>query len=271
MAISATAAGAQPVDVLDAPAMRRAFPSIVDFEWMTKAQQLAVLARALAREGYADHSAGHITVKDDDDTLLVNPFPLAWDEIGASDVLRIDPSTGEVLEGRWPVSPAIKLHLELHRARPDVGVSVHNHPEWSTVWAAVGVAPPIYDQNGALARGDVVFHDEYDGTVVDGEAARRNVAAVGSATMALLANHGVLVTADTVPLAHLRCLSLEARCRLAWRVHALAEARGRPMPTAIAADLGDKVDRVEADRTIWPFLWEAAVRRELRADRTVLD
>ena len=89
---------------------------------MTPQGELALLARMLFREGYDDHLAGHITYKQPDDTLLVNPWGLTWDEVTASDVMRID-LEGNVLEGKWTVTPAIPLHIELHRARPDVGVS----------------------------------------------------------------------------------------------------------------------------------------------------
>src|SRR5919106_5340408 len=101
---------------------------------LTPRQELALLARMLHREGYDDHLAGHITLKLPDDTLLVNPFGLAWDEVTAADVMRID-GDGTVLEGRWTVTPAITLHLELHKVRHDAGVLVHNHPRWGTIWA----------------------------------------------------------------------------------------------------------------------------------------
>ena len=94
---------------------------------LTPQAELALLARTLFREGYDDHLAGHITYKQADDTLLVNPWGLTWDEITASDVMRID-KEGEVLEGKWTVTPAIPLHVELHRARPDVGVAVAQPP-----------------------------------------------------------------------------------------------------------------------------------------------
>ena len=77
-----------------------------------------LLARTLWREGYDDHLAGHITSRQADGTLLVNPWGLTWDEVRASDVMRID-LDGNVLAGPWTVTPAITLHLELHKARDD--------------------------------------------------------------------------------------------------------------------------------------------------------
>src|SRR4029079_7208618 len=101
---------------------------------LNAAQELALLCRCLLAEGYDDHLAGHITYKQPDGTFLVNPFGLAWDEVRASDIMRMD-ADGKAIDGPWTITPAITLHLELHRARDDIGVAVHNHPRWGTIYA----------------------------------------------------------------------------------------------------------------------------------------
>ena len=78
-------------------------------------------------------------------TLLTNPWYLLWDEFGPDDVVRID-IDGNVLEGRWPAAPGVHLHLAMHRVRDDVGVSIHNHPRWVTVWADARRIPGVLDQ-----------------------------------------------------------------------------------------------------------------------------
>jgi ribulose-5-phosphate 4-epimerase/fuculose-1-phosphate aldolase len=123
-----------------------------DFDHLPPNVQVALLARTLWTEGYRDNTNGHITVRDGD-TLLTNPYPLGWDEVRASDVVRID-LDGNKLEGEYDCSPAITLHLELLRARPDVRVVVHNHPEYATVWADLHRTPLVYDQTGAMLPGE---------------------------------------------------------------------------------------------------------------------
>ena len=119
-------------------------------------QELVVLARALWREGYNDHLAGHITVNLGDGTLLCNPWLLTWAEIEPDQVLRIDPDGG-VIDGDWPVPPGIPLHLELHRQRADVAWAVHNHPLYGTVWADMGEIPAILDQSSSLGGGQLAL------------------------------------------------------------------------------------------------------------------
>src|SRR5438128_9235144 len=91
---------------------------------MTPQGELALLARILFREGYDDHLAGHITYRQPDDTLLVNPFGLTWDEIRASDVMRMS-GEGRQLDGPWTISPAVQLHVEFHKVRHDAAVAIH--------------------------------------------------------------------------------------------------------------------------------------------------
>lgn len=225
--------------------------------------ELVVLARCLFREGWDDHLAGHITYRQPDGSILVNPWELTWDELTPRDVMRID-AGGAVISGLWSVTPGITLHLELHKARPDVVVAVHNHSRWATIYCDIGRIPAVYDQTSAMVNGDPALHDEYDGTVDDVGSARRAIAALGGAKSILLANHGPLVVADSIRQAHLRAITLEWRCRQAWHVE--AAGGGVPMRPETVATMGHG-----ADAYGFPGLWEAMARRELRMDPGLLD
>jgi ribulose-5-phosphate 4-epimerase/fuculose-1-phosphate aldolase len=230
---------------------------------LTPQAELALLCRTLFREGYDDHLAGHITYRQPDGTLLVNPWGLTWDEVRASDVLRID-GDGTLLEGRWTVTPAITLHLELHRARDDIRVAVHNHPRWGTLWADMCRIPPVYDQTSAMVPGDPALYAEFEGSVDAVDNARACVEALGDCRMALLANHGVLVVGRDIAQAHHRSIVLEWRCRQAWHVE--AAGGGVPLDPEVHRRFAAPFDHVS-----FPGLWDAMCRRELRLDPTVLD
>ena len=229
---------------------------------LTPRAELAVLARALYREGYEEHIAGHISYKQPDGTFLVNPFHLRWDELRAEHVCRID-LDGNVLEGEWFVSLAIQLHLELHRFRDDVTVAVHNHPRWGTVWASLKRVPPVHDQTSALVENDLAIHDDYGRPVGDADEARAAVESLGKGKAALLGHHGVLVVGDDIGQAYARCMSLEWRCRMAWMVEAAGGAE--PMPAEASQRLARGIDRRG-----YPGLWEAMARREVQLDPSVL-
>jgi ribulose-5-phosphate 4-epimerase/fuculose-1-phosphate aldolase len=229
---------------------------------LTPAAEVALLARCLFAEGFDDHLAGHITYRQPDGTFLVNPFGLTWDELHASDIARMD-ADGNQIDGPWPITPAITLHVELHKARHDVGVAIHNHCRWSTLWADIGRAPEIYDQTGALFHGEVAFYGEYWGAVDDVRNAKAAVAAMGDANVGLLANHGVLVLGNGIEQAYLRAAAFEWRCRQAW--HVAAAGGGRPMNPEAAANYGDFFNRHN-----FRGLFDAMARRQLRVDPTIL-
>jgi ribulose-5-phosphate 4-epimerase/fuculose-1-phosphate aldolase len=226
--------------------------------------ELVVLARALWREGYNDHLAGHITCNLGDGTLLCNPWLLTWAEIHPSQVLRID-LNGRVVEGDWPVPPGIPLHLALHQLRGDVNWAMHHHPLYGTTWADMGEVPPILDQSSSLGGGELVLVDEYSGPVNDPASARRAVESMGDATSALLAGHGVFVLGSSPRAVHQRAVALEQRCQHAWHVR----AAGGTGTTLLPKQFLDAMAASDGDRFIG--FWEAAVRTELRADPDLLD
>lgn len=235
---------------------------------LTPAGEVAMLARILHREGFNDHTAGHITYRLADDTLLLNPWEVTWDRTRASDIIRID-LDGNLVEGKFTVTPGVELHLAMHRVRPDVRVLVHNHPEYALVWSAIGEIPPIFDQTGALVRDDrIKFFDQYRGIVAEQHIAADNVAGVGDCDAMLLANHGLFVVADTIERAYVRSMSFEWRCKLAWKVRATG-LPGKPVPDDVAMTIARRCDsRPDAG---WPHLWNAMCERELHMDPRVLD
>ena len=227
-------------------------------------EQLVVLARALWREGYNDHLAGHITCNLGDGTLLCNPWLLTWAEVRPSQVLRID-LAGHIVEGDWPVPLGIPLHLAVHQLRADITWAVHHHPVYGTVWADIGEIPPILDQSSALGGGELVLVDEYRGPVNDPASARGAVQAMGDAATALLAGHGVLILGSSARAAHQRAVALEQRCQHAWQVRAAGAATRSLLPQEFLDAMAS------SDGTRFLGFWEAAVRAELRADPELLD
>ena len=229
---------------------------------LTPQQELTILARTLWREGYDDHLAGHITMRRPDGNLWCNPWLLTWEEFRPEDVIVID-LEGNLVEGDWPVPLGIPIHLALHKHRHEVGVAVHSHPRYGTVWADSARLPGLFDQSSALGGGTLVFVDEYEGAVNDIGIADRAVRAMGAADMAILANHGVFVTGTNIRAVHQRAVALEQRCRNAWHVEALWGGK------ELANDVQEKMLR--SDGTGFIGFWEAAARRELREDPSLLD
>src|SRR2546423_1498884 len=127
---------------------------------LTDEQMLACAFRILAIDGFAENLAGHITwQRPGQQNLLVNPWGLWWREVAASDVCEVD-MEAQVVAGKWDVTPAIHIHTELHRLRPDARVVIHNHPYHVCVLAAAGLLPDLVHQQGSLYMNDLRMVNE---------------------------------------------------------------------------------------------------------------
>src|SRR3954466_3489592 len=161
---------------------------------LTDEQKLACAFRILAIDGFAENMAGHITwQRPGQENLLVNPWGLWWREVSAAAICEVD-LDARVVAGRWDVTPAIHIHTELHRLRPDARVVIHNHPYYVTVLSVLGVLPELMHQTGALFLNDMRFIQEYGGEIDSAELGMDLAEMIGDAQVSILASHGVLIT-----------------------------------------------------------------------------
>lgn len=230
---------------------------------LTVAQELAIALRHLDDVGFVENLTGHITVANGDH-LLVNPWGLWWSEVSASDMLVID-AEGEVIAGEWDVTPAVHIHTELHRRRVDARVVVHNHPPYASTLAAIGELPDIVHQNSSILSGEMVLVADYDGEVDRPHLGAALADMIGSASVALLASHGVIVTAPTIAEAVYKSVLFERACMLHWQVRALG---GRALPIASSAQRQLKASLIERAA---PVYWNGAVRQLLAKEPEVLN
>ena len=101
----------------------------------------AVLAAAkeMLRRGLTEGTAGNISARQEDGTIVVTPTSVDYDLMEVDDLVVIDPE-GNILqakEGRTPTSEKY-LHLACLNAFDDIGSVVHSHPIHATMFA---VAP----------------------------------------------------------------------------------------------------------------------------------
>src|SRR5262249_22843066 len=177
-------------------------------------QKLACLHRILAGIAFNENMAGRVTMAAaGSDHRWASPWGLWWDEVRSSDLCLVSVG-GEVLDGRWDVSPAILLHTELHRARPDARVVVHNHPYHATLLATLGRLPEITHQAACMFDGALALVDEYQGQVLDRDDSAWLAERVGTADGVILVGHGALVVGASVEEATYRSATFDRMCRL---------------------------------------------------------
>jgi ribulose-5-phosphate 4-epimerase/fuculose-1-phosphate aldolase len=231
---------------------------------LSNEQALAVAFRHLAGIGFAENMAGHITWQlDGQSDMLVNPWGLWWAELTASDICLVD-SEARVVRGRWDVTPAIHIHTELHRAREDARVVIHNHPYYVCVLAALGRLPELVHQTGALFLDDLCLVGAYDGEIDSPARAADLAARIGCANLTILANHGVIATGHNLAEAVYRAASIERVCKLAYDVM----LTGKDPVTMNWSDMaGMQRSLIERAADVY---WAGAARMTIKADPDVL-
>lgn len=235
---------------------------------LTIQQKMACAARVLAFEKCTLNVAGHITVvKEGSTDLWVNGYGTWWEELSASDICTIN-ADGYVTDGPWDVTPAIAIHTELHRSRPDAKVVIHNHPHYATLLATMHLLPEITDQQASMFDGEMVLFDEYTGGVDNEEAGRYLADAIGpTASVIVLANHGVIVTGGSVEEATYKLTTFERTCMLNYQ--AMVTGKGAvPVPPDLRLALKPML---LSDRMTVRYYWDGAVRQLLRREPDVLD
>ena len=110
----------------------------------------------------------------------------------------------------------------------------------------------------------MIFVDEYDGSIEDPASGAALAEAIEGKPVSVLANHGVIVTGDTLMSAVYRAASFERQCRLAYDV--LQSGRSpRPLPQAARQETHDILE----DRAPGIY-WAGAVRNQMKIDPDVL-
>jgi ribulose-5-phosphate 4-epimerase/fuculose-1-phosphate aldolase len=129
----------------------------------------------------------------------------------------------------------------------------------------MGVEPQIIHQNSCIFDGDLVFVDEYEGIVDTSNSGERLAAAAGKATGILLANHGAIVTGETVGEACYQSVTFERMCHITYDT-LVAQRTPRPIDPTLRAAL-----KAGLKKGCPPAFWDGAVRQLLRSEPEVLD
>ena len=172
----------------------------------------AVLAAAkeMLRRGLTEGTAGNISARQEDGTIVVTPTSVDYDLMEVDDLVVLDPEGNVVQakEGRKPTSEKY-LHLACLKAFDDIGSVVHSHPIHATMFAVAHMPIPACIDEFTVFCGGEVRVSEYakSGT---GGLAENMVIALKDRAAALIANHG-MVAVSARPDAALKITALVER------------------------------------------------------------
>src|SRR5256885_3566558 len=162
---------------------------------------LAACHRLAARFGFSEGIDNHMTmlVPGHAERFYLAPFGLLWSEVKASDLLELD-FTGTVVAGRGLVEDtALYIHLSVHRLMPQARCVLHTHMPHATALSMLEDPRLDMAAQNALGFHDDIAYADYQGLALDYAEGERLARALGSKSVLMLRNHGVLVTAGSAP------------------------------------------------------------------------
>lgn len=248
-------------------------PAWSDEEWQTRID-LAACYRLHAHYGWTDLIYTHISarVPGEEEHFLLNPFGLMFDEVCASNLVKID-IDGNVIE---PTPHRIHragfvIHSAIHAARPDARCVIHAHTRAGMAVSTMKCGLLPLTQHAMLFHGKVAYHDSEG--FANQLAEREQLAAdLGDKPVMILRNHGTLIAGETIGQAFAMMWHLEMAMQA--QVDALASGQELVQPgTALAEKISAAGFRppgtLRSDGTMSPLgnlEWPALLRMLDRKD-----
>ncbi|MFL9883910.1 class II aldolase/adducin family protein [Paraburkholderia agricolaris] len=231
---------------------------------------LAAAYRLAALNGWDDLVYTHISasVPGEPGHFLINPFGLAFDEVCASNLVKIDIEGNIVGASEHPVNATgFALHAAVHAARADAFCVMHLH---NTAGVAVSAQPAGLlpaSQHALRFYGHLAYHD-YEGLAFTPTEGERLVAHLAGKPAMLLRNHGTLTTGRTIAEAYVLMATLIKACEIQLQ----AQACGSELVVPSAAVAARTAEQLFDGGAIEGALeWPALLRKLDRLDRTYRD
>lgn len=211
-----------------------------------KAIREAIVAQgaSLVAAGLSGPADGDISARFDD-SLLITPSGVAYPRLQPP-MIALMPLAGEYGAWKGPLKPANewRIHLDVARARPDIGAIVRLQPPYATALAMALKPIPAAHSMIALFGTPIIRCAKY-APAGSKELALVTLEALGEGHAVLLGNACALTTGATLAAALARARELETLARL----YAIALSLGRPavLSDEEVARIGDRLKANGAD------------------------
>ena len=160
---------------------------------------------------YVDGNGGNISCRIGENAVICTPTLLSKADLRPQDLCLVD-MEGNQLEGGFPHTSEIFLHLEVYKNVPQAKAVVHCNPPHATAYAIAGRVPPpgIIPEFDVFVGSVAIAPYETPGTK---RFARTVIPFVQNHNTILLKNHGIVCWADTPTHAEWHAETLENYCR----------------------------------------------------------
>ena len=185
-------------------------------EWQARLD-LAACYRIFDHLGWSESIYNHISLKvpGEDDTFLINPFGLLYDEVTASNLVKIDVEGNNIGQSQYMVNKAgFTQHAYFHKhlgERAEAICHVHTTATMAVCSHEDGLLPTNFYACNFV--GQIGYHD-FEGVTVREEEGQRLVENLGDKNILMLRNHGPVVMGKAIQQMFVQMWALQRACEI---------------------------------------------------------
>ncbi len=179
-------------------------------------EELAVAYRLIHHYGMTDTIYSHISlrIQEKPAIFLINPYGMLFDEICASNLVRVEVNGNKMEATDAEVNQAgFTIHSAIHLGCSDAHAIIHTHTVSGMAVAAMEEGLLPLNQTSMEFYNRIAYHD-YEGISLDLDERDRLVASLGQKKCLILRNHGLLTVGRTVAEAFYYMYYLNKACEI---------------------------------------------------------
>lgn len=161
----------------------------------------------LVEEGLVQGTWGNISVRLDENYMLVTPSGLDYLRLTPSDMVKVDIKTLE-FEGEIKPTSEKGLHAGLYQLRPDLGAVIHTHSKYCCMFAAARKPLPVENPEMQELFGAEVPLAGY-GLPGSKRLMKSTVHTFGNGMGAIMTAHGMICGGSDIANAFENCKKME--------------------------------------------------------------
>ena len=243
---------------------------VSEAEWQVR-QDLAAAYRLVDHHRWSDMVFTHLSarVPGDEDHFLLNPFGFLFNEVTASNLVKVDADGNVVLDNGFGVNAAgFTIHSAVHGARSDAHAVMHLHTDAGVAVSSTEAGLLPLNQHAMFVYHDTCYH-EWEGVALNLDERERLIADLGNHHLMILRNHGTLAAGGSVASCFMRLYYLERACQIQVKATAAGELH---MPNQEAIDM---MQETFSNPMAWEGLaksaWPALRRQADRLDPSYVE
>ncbi|WP_286237132.1 class II aldolase/adducin family protein [Neptuniibacter halophilus] len=234
-------------------------------EWQARLD-LAACYRLAEDLGWGDLIYTHISAKvPGTEFYLVNAFGLSFDEVTASNLVKVDLQGNIQDDTPFDINPAgFTIHSAVHEVRDDAHCVMHLHTNETIAVSTLKEGLLPLSQYSCFSLSSLGTHG-YEGLAVNQDEKLRLKQDLGTHNHLLLPNHGALTVGPTVGDAFMRMYDLQRACEIQLLIQSTGQ-EAIPVADEIVEGIFRQANVVHSGSTGGQKSWPAMLRRAYRLD-----